>query len=72
MWSIFSFYLRVEFNKSKKKPNNFLAPFVIAGITAGFFISAYRFFFAKPTEKSRQKESDNSENQAAHTEVQKD
>ena len=56
---------------SKKQPNNFLAPFVIAGITTGFFISAYRFVFAKPTEKSRQKESDNSENQAAHTEVQK-
>lgn len=35
---------------SKKQPNNFLAPFVIAGITAGFFISAYRFVFAKPTE----------------------
>ena len=52
---------------SKKQPNNFLAPFVIAGITAGFFISAYRFVFAKPTEKSRQKESDNSENQATHT-----
>ena len=72
MWSIFSFYLRMEFNMSKKQPNNFLAPFVIAGITAGFFISAYRFVFAKPIEKSRQKESDNSENQAPHTEVQKD
>ncbi len=33
---------------SKKKPNNFIAPIVIAGITVGFFVSAYRFVFAKP------------------------
>ena len=32
---------------SKKRPNNFIAPIVIAGITAGFFVSAYRFVFAK-------------------------
>ena len=33
---------------SKKRPNNLIAPIVIAGITAGFFVSAYRFVFAKP------------------------
>jgi len=33
---------------SKKRPNNFIVPIVIAGITAGFFVSAYRFVFAKP------------------------
>lgn len=33
---------------SKKKPNNFIAPFVIAGITVGFLASAYKFVFAKP------------------------
>lgn len=33
---------------SKKRPNNLIAPIVIAGITAGFFVSAYRFIFAKP------------------------
>ncbi|MBJ8421736.1 hypothetical protein I6M74_07435 [Acinetobacter bereziniae] len=33
---------------SKKKPNNFIAPIVIAGITVGFLASAYKFVFAKP------------------------
>lgn len=32
---------------SKKRPNNLIAPIVIAGITAGFFFSTYRFVFAK-------------------------
>lgn len=31
----------------KKKPNKFLAPVVIAGVTIGFFVSAYKFVFAK-------------------------
>ncbi|MEJ2898674.1 hypothetical protein [Acinetobacter sp. NS-4] len=31
---------------SKREPNKFLVPIVIAGITAGFFISAYKFVFA--------------------------
>ena len=30
-----------------KKPNNLLAPLVIAGITIGFFTAAYRFVFVK-------------------------
>ncbi len=33
---------------SRRPPNKFIAPIVIAGITAGFFISAYKFVFAKP------------------------
>ena len=36
---------------SKKKPNNFIAPIVIAGITVGFLASAYKFVFAKPKSK---------------------
>ena len=30
-----------------RKPNKFLAPVIIAGITAGFLVSAYKFIFAK-------------------------
>ncbi len=39
---------------SKSAPNKFFAPIVIAGITIGFFVAAYKFVFAKPaaTEKS--------------------
>ena len=37
---------------SKKKPNNFIAPIVIAGITVGFLASAYKFVFAKPKKQS--------------------
>lgn len=43
---------------SKREPNKFLAPIVIAGITAGFFIGAYKFVFAKskaePQERSQE------------------
>ncbi|MCU4414712.1 hypothetical protein KTH71_11835 [Acinetobacter sp. WU_MDCI_Axc73] len=39
----------------QKQPNRFIAPIVIAGITVGFLVSAYKFVFAKnkakPTEK---------------------
>ncbi len=35
-------------NKSRKTPNKFLAPVVIAGVTIGFLASAYKFVFAKP------------------------
>ena len=31
-----------------RKPNKFLAPIVIAGVTIGFLASAYKFVFAKP------------------------
>ena len=33
---------------SKKAPNKYFAPIIIAGITVGFFVSAYKFVFAKP------------------------
>lgn len=33
---------------SKKAPNKYFAPIIIAGITAGFFVNAYKFVFAKP------------------------
>ena len=33
---------------SKSAPNKFFAPIVIAGITIGFFVAAYKFVFAKP------------------------
>ena len=33
---------------SKKAPNKYFAPIIIAGITVGFFVSAYKFIFAKP------------------------
>lgn len=32
---------------SNRKPNKFLAPVIIAGITVGFLVSAYKFIFAK-------------------------
>ena len=33
---------------SKSAPNKFFAPIVIVGITIGFFVTAYKFVFAKP------------------------
>lgn len=33
---------------SKKAPNKYFAPIIIAGITVGIFVSAYKFVFAKP------------------------
>ncbi|OTG65754.1 hypothetical protein B9T25_11070 [Acinetobacter sp. ANC 4470] len=52
---------------SKKEPNKFIAPIVIAGITAGFFISAYKFVFAKPKQPTDQIEYDYSVDQSAET-----
>ncbi len=40
---------------SQKKPNKFIAPIVIAGVTVGFLASAYKFVFAKPKSKDKQK-----------------
>ena len=31
----------------QKQPNRFIAPIVIAGITVGFLVSAYKFVFTK-------------------------
>ena len=37
-----------------KKPNNFVAPIVIAGITVGFLVSAYKYVFAKPKKSKKE------------------
>lgn len=34
-----------------KKPNNFLAPAVIAGVTIGFLAAGYQLVFGKKTSK---------------------
>ncbi|MCG2606986.1 hypothetical protein LZZ98_00145 [Acinetobacter sp. SM34] len=51
---------------SKREPKKFLAPIVIAGITAGLFISAYKFVFVKskaePQERSQEYQGNLSEN----------
>jgi len=39
---------------SKKAPNKYFAPIIIAGITVGFFVSAYKFVFAKPKAEATQ------------------
>ena len=43
-----------EMVMSKKQPNKFIAPIVIAGITVGFFISAYKFVFTKTKQAGEQ------------------
>lgn len=43
-------------NKSRKVPNKFLAPVVIAGVTIGFLASAYKFVFGKPHPDQRLQE----------------
>lgn len=49
---------------AKKQPNKFLAPIVIAGITAGFFISAYKFVFRKSKQKNEAEPHDSLTDQA--------
>lgn len=44
-----------ESKMSKREPNKFLAPIVIAGITVGFLMSAYKFIFAKLKVEHQQK-----------------
>ena len=39
----------------QKQPNRFIAPIVIAGITVGFLVSAYKFVFAKPKPEQTEK-----------------
>ena len=39
---------------TKKPANKFIAPIVIAGITVGFFISAYKFVFTKTKQAGEQ------------------
>ena len=38
---------------NKKSPNKFFAPIVIAGLTVGFFVSAYKFVFGNSAEEHR-------------------
>ena len=52
---------------SKKQPNKFIAPIVIAGITAGFFISAYKFVFAQPKQTRDQIEHEDAVNKSLET-----
>ena len=45
-----------------QKPNKFLAPVIIAGVTIGFLASAYKFIFATPKqEKNSEQKSPDSE-----------
>ncbi|MDD2944499.1 hypothetical protein LIS44_03840 [Acinetobacter haemolyticus] len=39
---------------TKEPANKFIAPIVIAGITVGFFISAYKFVFTKTKQAGEQ------------------
>ena len=45
----------------QKQPNRFIAPIVIAGITVGFLVSAYKFVFAKPKPEHSEKTVENSQ-----------
>ena len=45
---------------AKKAPNKYFAPIIIAGITVGFFVSAYKFVFAKPKANTMQQEVEDS------------
>ena len=56
---------------SKKQPNKFIAPIVIAGITVGFFISAYKFVFAQPKQTTDQIEHDDAVNKSPATQDEK-
>lgn len=56
---------------SKKQPNKFIAPIVIAGITVGFFISAYKFVFAQPKQTTDQIEHEDALNKSLETKDEK-
>jgi membrane-anchored glycerophosphoryl diester phosphodiesterase (GDPDase) len=56
---------------SKKQPNKFIAPIVIAGITVGFFISAYKFVFAQPKQITDQIEHEDAVNKSLETKDEK-
>ena len=56
-----------EMVMSKKQPNKFIAPIVIAGITVGFFISAYKFVFAQPKQITDQIEHEDALNKSLET-----
>lgn len=67
MWSIFDFILSEEIQMPKQEPNKFIAPIVIAGITAGFFMSAYKFVFAQSKPKKDHAKDESSVNKSAQT-----
>ena len=56
---------------SKKQPNKFIAPIVIAGITVGFFISAYKFVFAQPKQITDQIEHEDALSKSLETKDEK-
>ena len=56
-----------EMVMSKKQPNKFIAPIVIAGITVGCFISAYKFVFAQPKQITDQIEHEDAVNKSLET-----
>lgn len=56
---------------SKKQPNKVIAPIVIAGITVGFFISAYKFVFAQPKQTTDQIEHEDAVNKSLETKDEK-
>ena len=56
-----------EMVMSKKQPNKFIAPIVTAGITVGFFISAYKFVFAQPKQTTDQIEHEDAVNKSLET-----
>lgn len=56
---------------SKKEPNKFIAPIVVAGITAGFFISAYKFVFARAKQAHKQVKRDYSVDKSQESENEK-
>mgnify|MGYP000964065047 FL=1 len=56
-----------EMVMSKKQPNKVIAPIVIAGITVGFFISAYKFVFAQPKQTTDQIEHEDAVNKSLET-----
>lgn len=60
-----------EMVMSKKQPNRFIAPIVIAGITVGFFISAYKFVFAQPKQTMNQIENEDAVNESPATQDEK-
>ena len=60
-----------EMVMSKKQPNKFIAPIVIAGITVGFFISAYKFVFAQPKQITDQIEHEDALNKSLETKDEK-
>lgn len=60
-----------EMVMSKKQPNKFIDPIVIAGITVGFFISAYKFVFAQPKQITDQIEHEDAVNKSLETKDEK-